>query len=330
MRVVIQGKECLKNALLSLKIYLRKNFSSSFYDAKTSILRSYASIKWKFKFYVEKDRGLYRSKLNSINILVVCVTFHFNSDRLKYLEKVTSSLDDLANNVKLFIVTNTDEKSKLELIREFTKAREFTIVSSLNLEHPFLLTQEHVKLFRNEYEKNRNISHFMYLEDDIFITRNNVDYWLSAREDLKQFGLLPSFLRYEISDADLQLRSTDVPRKQNLKNLPKIKFNSKYWYVNLKFPYQGMFLLDRELAKEYLFENHRIGKGIKKWGIRERSAAGLTFIKIPKNFYSRNLVGFSLDSFYVDNNALIHHLPNNYSNNPDTVYGKLRIDKVIY
>jgi len=330
MRVLTQGKEYLKNARLSAKIFLGKGFSYHFFDAKTLISKSLAGFKWKFKFHIENDRELVRSDIKSISNLVVCVTFHFSIDRLKYLDKVTSSLDNLANNVMLFIVTNTDEKSNLELIREYTKTRKFTISSSLNLEHPFLLTQEHVKIFRNQYEENENVSHFMYLEDDIFITRNNIDYWLYAREDLKQFGLIPSFLRYEISDGDLQLRSTDVPRTQNLKNLPKIKFNSKYWYINFQFPYQGMYLLDRELAKEYLFGNHQIDERIKKWGIRERAAAGLTFIKIPKDFSSRNLVGFYLDNFCVDSNALIHHLPNNYTNNPDTVYGKLKIDKVIY
>jgi hypothetical protein len=330
MRVLTQFRGYLKNAPLLLKIFLKKGFSYYIFDAKTLIFKSLAGLKWKFRFYIENDRELVRSDIKSITNLVVCVTFHFSVDRLIYLDKVTSSLDNLANNVRLFIVTNTDEKSNLELIREYTKTRKFTISSSLNLEHPFLLTQEHVKIFRNQYEENENVSHFMYLEDDIFITRNNIDYWLYAREDLKQFGLIPSFLRYEISAGDLQLRSTDVPRTQNLKNLPKIKFNSKYWYINFQFPYQGMYLLDRELAKEYLFGNHQIDERIKKWGIRERSAAGLTFIKIPKDFSSRNLVGFYLDKFCVDNNALIHHLPNNYANNPDTVYGKLKIDKVIH
>jgi hypothetical protein len=98
----------------------------------------------------------------------------------------------------------------------------------------------------------------------------------------------------------------------------------------MEFPYQGMYLLDRDLAKQCLFDNYQLDRRIKKWGTRERSASGLTFVKIPKKFSSRNLVGFYLDRFHVDANALIHHLPNNYTNNPSSVYGKLKIDKIIY
>jgi hypothetical protein len=329
MKILVQVKKIMYDQML-INFSFRKSLTFNPFDTMKLIFKNLIALKWWFKFYVEHDRGLVRSEVKSINSLVVCITFHFSFDRLKYLEEVTSSLDSLANNVKLIIITNTDDNSNLEVIRKFTKTRLFTISISSNLEHPFLLTQEHIKILRDQYKMHENISHFMYLEDDIFITRNNINYWLSAREDLKQFGLIPSFLRYEIPEGELELRSTDIPRTQSLKSLPKIKFSTQYWYINMKYPYQGMYLLDRELAQQYLFDDYRLDKRSEKWGVRERSASGLTFINIPKNFTSRNLGGFCINMFSVDPNALIHHIPNNYSNNPDTVYGKLEIKKMIY
>ena len=70
MRVLTQGKEYLKNARLSAKIFLGKGFSYHFFDAKTLISKSLAGFKWKFKFYIENDRELVRSDIKSISNLV--------------------------------------------------------------------------------------------------------------------------------------------------------------------------------------------------------------------------------------------------------------------
>jgi hypothetical protein len=39
----------------------------------------------------------------------------------------------------------------------------------------------------------------MYLEDDIQVKARNVNYWLRGRHELANYGLYPSFVRYEIN-----------------------------------------------------------------------------------------------------------------------------------
>ena len=263
-----------------------------------------------------------------IRNLSVVITFHYNPKRLKYLEKVTSHLDSLADQVKLFIVTNQYDSKYLSQIQNSTKAKNFQIISTGSLLHPYYLTWKHLEILRTEYLNNLNISHFMYLEDDIQITQKNISYWLKAREELRKFGLIPSFILYEVSSDQLDKRSNSVSKPMIIKKIPKIKINESYWYLNMSQPYQAMYLLDRELAKEHLFDNP-LEKRETIWGIREAAASGLTFVKIPNGFTSRVVVGFNYDTFKIDSDSLIHHLPNNYINRPLTEYGKIRIEDLV-
>jgi hypothetical protein len=113
-----------------------------------------------------------------------------------------------------------------------------------------------------------------------------------------------------------------------IKKIPKIKISESYWYLNMSQPYQAMYLLDRDLAKEHLFDNP-LEKRETIWGIRETAASGLTFVKIPNGFTSRVVVGFNYDTFKIDSDSLIHHLPNNYINRPLSEHGKIKIEDLI-
>lgn len=264
----------------------------------------------------------------TIKNLCIAITFHYNPNRLKYLEQVTSHLDDLADKVKLFIITNKHEENYLSEIQKSTKVKNFQIVTSVPLSHRYYLTWQHLEIFRTEYKNDLNISHFMYLEDDIQIKQNNISYWLKAREDLRQYGLIPSFLLYEVSKNQINKRSNSVFKPMIFRNIPKIRIGEFYWYLNMSQPYQAMYLLDRELAKEHLFDNP-LEKRKTIWGIRETAAAGLTFVNIPNGFSSRVAVGFDYNSFMLDSNSLIHHIANNYINRPLTEYGKIKIQDLV-
>jgi len=263
-----------------------------------------------------------------IKNLCVVITFHYEPKRLQYLEKVTLYLDSLADQVQLFIVTNQHESEYLELIRKSTRVKQFQIISSGPLSHRYYLTWLHLEIFRDNFLNNLDISHFLYLESDIQIKENNVSYWLRAREDLREYGLIPSFLLYEVSDKKLGRRSNSVVKPMIIRNIPKIKISESYYYLNMSNPYQAMYLLDRELAQEHLFDNPLENRET-IWGIRETAASGLTFVNVPDGFSSRVVVGFDNDSFIIDSDALIHHLPNNYVTRRLTEYGKIKIQDLV-
>lgn len=261
--------------------------------------------------------------------LLIGITFHFAVDRLKYLEKISKNFPKLSKSTRVLVVTNSESDDEHRLIKKSIEIDSEVIVPKF-IGHPYLLTWGHFDLFRRYFRSDPEISHFMYLEDDIEVRPENLGYWIRAREDLRQTGVFPSFLRYEIKDGESVKRSTDVTSVLKFAEIPSIPTkNLNYCYINLPQPYQGMYFLDRSLAEEHFF-GPSSSPDFGRWNIREKAAQGLTFCNVPKGCFSRNFLGFHRDEGVIDPDALIHHTPNNYANNPNTKFGKIPVNDLIF
>jgi hypothetical protein len=264
-----------------------------------------------------------------ISKLLVAVTFHFAPERLEYLKRITRDLPSFADHVQLVIVTNVpDEESHRQIRARVSGLSDVDIVVPNVLGHPYLLTWIHREVFRLRYHNQPDISHFLYLEDDIEIKLENIIYWLEGRERLAAFGLIPSFLRYEVKEGSTEKYATDISRQTPLFQLPRVRFLSTYYFVNLPEPYQATYLLDRQLAGEHLF-GPSASPDFGPWNIREKAAQGVTFLEVPKGCFSRNFIGVNISDKSVDSRALIHHIANNYANNPTIHFGKLPVKKIL-
>ncbi len=258
--------------------------------------------------------------------LAICVTFHFVQARLPILSRTVAWFSQLAPEVDVAIITNARGESEQQQIRDALHGHGFAfrILTPGLLGHPYLLTWCHLDVFRDRLACDPAITHFMYLEDDILVTPANMAWWLRAREQLRPWRAIPSFLRYELRRDCPDLLSTDVTRPLSLNNLPRIAWSKDYAFVNLPLPYQGMYLLDRDLMQEHL-SGPSSSPDHGRWAIRERATQGLTFTAIPQGCTSRNFVGYCRDEGHIDLRCLIHHLPNNYANDPDSPHGKVRV-----
>lgn len=260
-----------------------------------------------------------------IRKLAIAVTFHFAPDRLQWLERIAREFPLLADQVDLHIVCNRGDDEVRSLIGKALAGAPHTLVVPTLLGHPFLLTWVHLAVFRTLFAQDPDITHFLYLEDDILIEPRNVAYWLRGRDALRPHGFIPSFIRYEINHADGLEYSSDVVERHIRSQLPTVPISPDYAYLSLRQPYQGMYLMDRELMEEHL-NGPSSSPDFGPWPIREKAAQGLTFTAVPKGFFARNLVGFDLTANALDRGCLIHHLPDNYANSPVTFpYGKVAI-----
>jgi hypothetical protein len=261
--------------------------------------------------------------------LLICVTFYFVSERLAYLRKIASTFANLADIVEVFIITNSIDKKTHILQSLADYDLNVKIVSPFLLGHPFLLTWCHFDIFRRVFHSDTTVTHFLYLEDDIYVTPENINYWIEGRKRLAPLGVIPSFLRYEIDNVTGELFSTDVTTIVNPIEVPIVHFQQlDYAYLNLPQPYQGMYLLDRELMEEHLTTNS-CNPDFGIWGIREKAAQGITFFNVPKGFTSRNLIGYNVLSQEIDPRCLVYHLANNYVTNPNVPFAKISISNLI-
>jgi len=266
--------------------------------------------------------------------LAICITVHFSAERMKYLNAISDHFSSLADLVEVFIVTNAQaDKGEIQILDDTLKDKgfkyEFFIPHGLG--HPYLLTWSHFAVFKRLIA-DESITHFMYLEDDLLVTRYNMDYWNESLETLSPLGLIPSFLRIEKNHTDSLWYSSDAQEQFYFPRLPKVFKTPEYAFINLPHPYQGMYLLTRDLMLEHLnSKSSNPDSDTSDWFIRERAAQGLTFQNVPAWCTSRNFVGFDITKQKFDSRCFVHHLPDNYANQRSSHHtlGTIQVDNVI-
>jgi hypothetical protein len=249
------------------------------------------------------------------------------------LQKSLESLSIINVDKQIYILTNTFDSDELLSIQSLIKENT-TIVKSCENGHDFLLTWSHFSLMK----KNLNeFTHFLYLEDDIEFSRKNLNYWIDAREKLKYTGLIPGFFRIEkINDFDVY--STDVIKPMSLYDCGLIDVENSETFISIVYPYQGMYLFDRELMNEFLESkdfnpDFSQNPSTKSWnrtnfGIREKSALGLTYISVPAGFNSRIVLPFNFINGVLHDTCFVHHLPNNYATDKNSPFGKVNVNNL--
>lgn len=259
--------------------------------------------------------------------LAVAVTFFFKEGRFQYLRRVCEEFKNFAASVQVHICTNSSETERLVAASSLCNAGNVQYAFHVPnlLGHPYLLTWIHRQVFTELYAQDASITHFLYLEDDTLVLPRNVAYWLRGRELLRKTRQYPSFVRYELRRGDGRAYVVDQAESQCMRALPYLTVSEEYAFINLPNPYQGMYLLDRELMGEFL-RSPAVNPDYGVWNIREKAAQGLTFVAVPKGFYSRNLTGYLRKQGLPDPDCLVRHLPANYTHSPQYVAGKVPVE----
>jgi len=236
--------------------------------------------------------------------------------------------------IQIILITNTIKENELkdlenlnrQILPDGVEGRNISIRSYPNLQDPFDLTWCHKEIMANEFLNNNSIySHFIYLEDDIAFNFMNFVYFLEYRKRLRNEDLLPSFLRVEYQNKTGTFVNTEHQKQINVLTQPFIEWNDLI-FVNPPNPYIACFVLDKELAIEYVATpsfNKIKSANVVGWAVRERSAMGLTFEGVPPRFQSRYVVPVSITNRQSPQCAWIFHLPNNYANDRKTRFGKI-------
>jgi hypothetical protein len=264
--------------------------------------------------------------------LLTAITFHFVPARVRYFRTVVEAQPSLAGRVTVHVFTNTHDPAELREIEACLPPKsdtfDYRIISAPPQAHPFFLTWVHKQSLRVDFAQDDSYTHFMYIEDDILVTRPNLAYWLEAREPLRPFGLIPGFLRVERREHDGCWVSSDLRQPIPLWRTPTLRLSQERWFLNLRYAYQAMYLFDRALALEHL-AGPAMSPEHGRWNIRERAAQGQTFVDVPRGFKTRNVVPFDPRTLRIEPGCHVHHLPNNYGIKPFFGHGTVTLDRVV-
>lgn len=262
---------------------------------------------------------------------LVAITAHYSELRLQYLSQVLTSLGTFPH-ATVIIYTNTVDETELSNLKHVCSDAlahrnedvSWSIRSCPNLLHEYFLTWEHKPAIKDEFVQSGIYSHFIYLEDDEELTFDNFLYFLEYRERLRSKNLLPAFLRVEYHKGLNDFTSTDQLSPVQVSHCPHFALGDLI-FINLYLPYMGCFILDQELAEEYVNSlSFDINQSCQRtgWPIRERAAAGLCWENIPPGFRSRYVVAADKNSGVPPRYIWIRHLPNNYADLIHVEYGK--------
>lgn len=267
-----------------------------------------------------------------IEKLAVAVAFFYKKAKIDYLSQTLTHLYKFAKNVQVYIFTNTSDQEEQATIQKcFHKHHniKYTILVPKLLGHPYFLTWSHKDVFRQLVRTDFSITHYLYLEDDILLKEENIEYYLEGESSLSSKNFFPSFVRYEVTSG--KMFAIDIMKVQIFRVMPSVKCSDNYYYVNFSYPYQGVYLLNAKLMLEY-FDSRADNPDYKTvWCIREQNTATIMFHNVQKGFTSRNLVGCFVyhDKIQLDSRCLIHHLPNNYVNDEQNLSKLYSIDDII-
>ena len=271
--------------------------------------------------------------------LIATMPLLYRPNRLIYfLDQVRCLAEYDAQFVDLRIVTNTFDSCHKEvvmnLLRPFESARfRITIQSFWNDNDPKQMTWVHKKMITDEFLGSSEFTHFIYLEDDIRLSRQNMGYFIETRPILRPSGFIPGFVRYEFNFSSLRLYTSDIVRSADIAGQTLCVEGGTFVMANN--PYCATYILDQELAEEYVrtdsFDPERSAASC-RWPSTERSAMGLCFENVPPGHHSRFKIPVDIGKNIPGIGCLIHHLPNNFTNRdwPEghTPFGKTELLKV--
>ena len=235
--------------------------------------------------------------------LWVNVCFYYVKERLEQFREVIKTLSEIPN-LKLIINSNVNFDSNLPIH-----------VAELN--DPYHHTWEHKK-FMSEFLES-DYTHYAYLEGNIRIERKTFDYWVRTRELFQRNNLnfIPAVHRVQ-KDNEGQVYSLDCTHYQ--RHRPTITVEEQK-FISLSEPYQGMFIMDKELVKEHIESDYYPFGQKGSWGIRESANLGNMFVNIPVGFGHRCML--PLNNF---SDTWVTHFGTDYHGDENSPHAKIKIE----
>lgn len=265
----------------------------------------------------------------------------FRKERLGYFFDVLRGFAEYAVDRVDFVVPTTASAAEIAIVEQLARplASSCLQVSFRCVEpdpaHPYRLTWAHKRLIAEKFLREPHYTHFIYVEDDLRLSALNFGYFRKYREVLRPHGLLPAFLRYEYNIARDRLFLVDHRQPTAIDGVATIDVDGLR-FVTIDPPYQGCYILDRELAEEHVaapsfdVEASKIYRIHGEYGEPERANMALCFDNVPAaaGFRNRHVAPMDIATGRPHFAALAHHLPGNFTNAVPSIldFGTLPVD----
>lgn len=234
--------------------------------------------------------------------LWVSLCFYYVENRLENFKRTINNLSNIPN-IKITVDSNVNFDSNLD-------------IRVTQLADPYHYTWEHKK-YMPEF-LNSDYSHFAYVEGNIDVTKKTFDYWIKTREMFlkNNHNLIPAVHRIQ-KDKEGNIYSLDCTHKQHG---CRIKVDDQE-FIFLSEPYQGMFIMDKEMVKEHIDSGYYSLGHKHTYGIRESANLGNIYVNVPPNLPHRAALPLN-----IPDECMVEHFGTDYHGDVNSPHAKIKIE----
>ena len=236
--------------------------------------------------------------------LVIHITFHYSEERIVYLHKIINEALTYPFETHVFIHSN----------KQFSidNAKVIDYFIPLNLKY-----QLSWKCRELMFEQQFDHDYFMYVEDDILVPKQTIEYWLKYSPQMVQNKYNLGFVRIEKDDNDWGTEYiVDLPNKK-LDKVLIFKWNNVRCAINDVNDYCAFWIYTKSEMWKFINSNYFVLRKNKAYGIRETQGIGFM-----RN-YKSTLIVIDEDNC-LDEGCKIYHLTNNYINDNSNEFSTIK------
>jgi hypothetical protein len=242
------------------------------------------------------------------------ICFFYIEERVKYINTIIKEVNQYPHQTDLFIHCNKELDSNIFETNENGKL-EVIVHTNFKDNNPFYLSwkpRELLKKQRYDYDA------FIYIEDDILIYKDTLEYWINYKDKLTKYNLNLGFIRIEMDE-------NNEKYWVNIANLSNVIIidNEKYLLNNIS-TYSAFWIYDQKEFNRWVdsdYWNIENIKSINQMYIREVSAIGFT-----NEGYKATVMPLQKNKLH--GNCEVHHLTNKFHKDNTTPFGKIKVKDI--
>jgi hypothetical protein len=239
------------------------------------------------------------------------ICFFYLENRFIYLNQLIKAANNYNYKTDIFIHTNRIFDSKL--LDFYSNGDINIIVHDLSNIHPYFLPWKCRPLMKDQRD---DYDIFMYIEDDILVRNEAIEYWLQYKDVLLENNCNLGFLRVE-NHNNLETL-TDIFEKFNNRTI----INNQEYVINDKNNYCAFWIYDKSEFNKFInsifYDIDDTYNGVyldlkNRYGFYPREACAIGLHAKEMSWYKTTLIPILNNELH--SSCKIYHLPNNYPKN---------------
>jgi len=248
-------------------------------------------------------------------IITKHICFYYIEERVDYINKIIDETNKYQYKTDIYLHTNNTDLL-IDRFNTYTNGTFQIIYHDLTNIDPFKLTWVCRDLLLTQKD---SYDVFMYIEDDILVPVDALNYWIKYNKSLLEKSYNLGFMRIELFNNEEY--STDL-YGEKIDTIINID-NEKYC-VNNKNPYCAFWIYNKNEFNRFVNSPYYNICNIHGYGTRESSAIGLHGKHTP--WYAATVIPI-VDNKLIDA-CRIYHLPNNYVNT-NSLHGTIKFKEAL-